>query len=159
MLRPPNPNRSVNGRQLASSLRQMQQSRSRNSALEQLFRLLEDWRAFTLAETNLITCSDWPGLEELQSKKANLQAVIEQAETAWLTLPNVSEAEKSQVKVNLRKIASELVALETHNRELLSEHLAHTDSELKNSSKTISSLRNLQNAYGRSGQSFWQAYS
>jgi hypothetical protein len=137
----------------------MQQSGSGDTKLERLFRLLEDWRVLTRVETDLIGASDWAGLEKAQTKKADLQQAIQEVEAAWLSTENLSDREKLAGKAHLRQIALELLELETRNRESLSVQLALTDQQLKDSSKTISSLRSVQTAYGRGGQSFWQAYS
>jgi hypothetical protein len=137
----------------------MQQSGSGDSALEQLFHLLEDWRSLTHTETSLIRSGEWERLEELQQKKAQLQVLIETSEMAWLNAKTTTTEAKSNGKIKLRETASDLLVLERKNRELLSEQLSRIDSELKSSSKTISSLRNVQHAYAKAGPSFWQAYS
>lgn len=137
----------------------MQPSGTGEDPLQRLFHLLQDWRSLTLTETNLIHAADWQRLEQLQVQKTHLQKLIAESEAAFANSANYSAAEKTKSKARLREITTELVALETQNRALLADHLSRTDAQLKEANRTISSLRGIQNTYGKSHPSFWQAYS
>jgi hypothetical protein len=130
-----------------------------DSSAENLHRLLEDWRALTLAETASIKVGDWNGLEELHAKKLVLQQLIEESEARFSSNESISLEKRSAVKQQLRQVASQLLSLEEKNRTALSEQMAQADTQLKLSNKAISSLRHVQQAYGVSDRSFWQAYS
>jgi hypothetical protein len=137
----------------------MNSNQTNEPSAEQLHRLLEDWRALTFAETVSIRASDWNGLEELHAKKLVLQQLIEDSEAKFSHNENIPLEKRSAVKQQLRQVASQLLALEEKNRTALSEQMAQADTQLKLSNKAISSLRHVQQAYGVSDRSFWQAYS
>ena len=137
----------------------MDSDRERHQALQDLAKVLTEWKDLTLAENEKIVASDWQGLEDLQLRKADLQRLIEKLEVAFSQCQGLSDEKKASARRRLKQIASELLALERKNEAILSERLAEADRQLKNSSKTIQSLRHVQKAYGNSRLSFWQAYS
>ena len=137
----------------------MHSTQTNDSSAEGLHRLLEDWRALTLAEAASIKVGDWNGLEELHAKKLVLQHLIEDSQARFSSNESISLEKRAAVKQQLKQIASQLLALEEKNRTTLSEQMAQADTQLKISNKAISSLRHVQQAYGVSDRSFWQAYS
>ncbi len=124
-----------------------------------LYRLLDDWKELTPAETASIRSSDWPGLEKLHARKLQLQSLIEASESKFFESENVPAERKSSAKKHLRELAAELLALEEKNRKSLADLMAQADTQLKTSNKAIRSLRHVQQAYGAADRSFWQAYS
>ena len=137
----------------------MDSDRERHQGLQDLDKVLTEWKDLTLAENEMIVASDWDGLEDLQLRKANLQRLIEKLEVAFSKNESISDQKKATERRRLKQIASELLALERKNEAILSERLAEADRQLKDSSKSIQSLRHVQKAYGNSRLSFWQAYS
>ncbi|MCF7762508.1 MAG: hypothetical protein K9N62_02430 [Verrucomicrobia bacterium] len=124
-----------------------------------LFQLLEEWRTLTTAESRAIELENWDALHELQSVKNELQASIVAAETTFFQNPALPDDAKEAERQRLKRTTAELMLLEKQNQTVLTTRIAETDLELKESNKTISSLKFIQQAYGKSGNSFWQAYS
>lgn len=127
--------------------------------IQVLHELLAEWRNLTIAETKAIRTDDWSYLQEVQARKASLQQSIQDSEHTVFQSTSISEERKQTVRNHLRGTAAELLALEQSNQEVLTKRIAETDVDLKQSNRAISSLREVQKAYGRSGRSFWQAYS
>ncbi|MBI2949667.1 MAG: hypothetical protein HYY23_18690 [Verrucomicrobia bacterium] len=121
--------------------------------------LLAQWKKLTLTENELIQSNDWNALEQLQSKKSLLQQSIEKLEEEFSQSALIPEERKVQERKRLKQLATELLLLEKKNEAILSERIAEADRELKNSNKTIQSLRHVQKAYGTGKSFFWQAYS
>jgi hypothetical protein len=136
----------------------MPESNQADSSAE-LFRLLEEWRTLTTAEAKAIELEDWDILHELQDVKNKLQASIVASETAFFQNPALPDATKETERNRLKLTTAELMLLEQQNQIVLTRRIAETDLELKESNKAISSLKFIQQAYGKSGSSFWQAYS
>ena len=121
--------------------------------------LLEEWEKLTLAETKAIHTDDWRHLHNVQSRKASLQQSIQDSEHSVFENSSLSDERKQSVRSRLRETAAKLLALEQSNQEVLTKRITETDGDLKQSNRAISGLREVQKAYGRSGRSFWQAYS
>lgn len=121
--------------------------------------LLGEWEKLTLAETQAIHTDDWRYLQEVQAQKASLQQSIQDSEHTVFESSSLSEERKQSIRNGLKETAAELLALEQANQEVLTKRITETDGDLKQSNRAMSSLREVQKAYGRSGRSFWQAYS
>lgn len=137
----------------------MDSFREADELCRELHTLLAQWKKLTLAENELIQSNDWNALEQLQSKKAFLQQSIEKIEEEFSQSALIPEERKVQERKRLKQLATELLLLEKKNEAILSERIAEADRELKNSNKTIQSLRHVQKAYGTGKSFFWQAYS
>jgi hypothetical protein len=137
----------------------MRSAGSADSHLQSLFSLLDEWKSLTLAETESIQAEDWKTLDSLQSRKSSLQPLIEELESKFFSSSEVSPEAKSAQRERLKRFAVELSEMEVGNRDMLSHHISRADKEIKDSNRSISSLRHVQQAYGTSSRSFWQTYS
>lgn len=138
----------------------LKMSASEDGALVRVLQgFLDDWRSLTLAEGKAIQTENWERLKQLQIQKVALQKSIEDSERSLFQSSSLTELQKSEERIRIKEIVNELLALEQKNQDVLTKRMAETDVELKDSNRTISSLRYIQKAYGKGGRSFWQAYS
>lgn len=129
----------------------------RNHGDNDLFVLLDQWKALTIAEGDCIASEDWLRLDELQSQKSASQQAIETAHASLLR--NISPNQRSAVEGRLKNIAKEVLHLESQNHERLTEKLTQTSTELRQLDKATRSMGRVHRAYGTADRSFWQAYS
>lgn len=130
-----------------------------DARVEVLRGFLCDWKRLTLAEAQAIQAEDWDRLQQLQTQKVALQKSIEDSEYSLFQSSFLTKRQKDDERARIKETANELLALEQKNQDALAKRMAETDAELKDSNRTISSLRYIQQAYGKGGRSFWQAYS
>ncbi|HMJ88963.1 MAG TPA: hypothetical protein VK530_04070 [Candidatus Acidoferrum sp.] len=116
-----------------------------NSDLEAL---LEEWRGLTEAESRAISAEDWPQVNDLQRRKAELQPQISRA-TPPGARPNASTT----------TLVRELVSLEMSNNQLLSTRRAMAEREFTEVNRAAGTLRELNRAYGASTAANWSSYS
>jgi len=117
-----------------------------------LLRLIGEWRTLTGQQTEAIQRSDWPGLLRLRDAKERLKELIDAAITA-------SEMNLcAERPPELQLAAEELMRLEQHNHQLLSERSQRTQSQVEQSRTKAQRLRTIHNAYRRARQTRWHSY-
>jgi hypothetical protein len=117
-----------------------------------ILRLLDAWRALAGQQTEAIERSDWPGLLHLSDAKENLKELMDAA----ITTSGMNLSGKRPP--DLQSAVEEVVRLEQHNHQLLSERSRQTQSELEQSRTKAQRLRMIRNAYRRARQTRWHSY-
>ena len=82
------------------------------SARKDIARLLEQWLQLTRDEATAIQSASWPALRDIQSRKAELQKSLSQAEKNWAA-ENPGEPKPFRAEVG------RLISLVARNAELL----------------------------------------
>jgi hypothetical protein len=88
------------------------------SAPADMARLLQQWRQMTRAETEAIHTDAWPKLQEIQSRKTQLQTSLNEALANWRAQQS-SEYRTGVVDLPFRAEISRLIAMEGHNAQLV----------------------------------------
>ena len=137
----------------------MQPTNDLEPALDNLSRLLEEWKKLTEAEKESIGRQDWSLLEHLQSKKVVFQRLIGESERSLFESDSLCPERKAVAKRHFRQLTNELLRLEEANLDFITQKLAIADGQRKLFEKTIRGLKHVQQAYGAGTRSFWHAYS
>ena len=126
---------------------------------DQVMELLTEWRRLTERETCAILAADWKSLAAQQGRKGELmQAIIEVKELARSAGAGNTTSTGTEGG-SLQSIVSDLVTLETRNRDLLSTCRENARDELQNSRGVARTLHGVRRAYGRGSQQQWHSYS
>jgi hypothetical protein len=126
---------------------------------DDLLRLLAGWRELTEREGEAIARADWPAVTRQQDLKAELRLRLTPAFAALQSaIPETADAAGKQDGA-LDLVVSELVALETRNRDLLRSRRTARKAELDRVNATVANLRQLRRAYDQGPSSLWQSYS
>jgi hypothetical protein len=117
-----------------------------------LLHLIGAWRALAGQQTEAIERSDWPGLLHLSDAKDKLKELMDAA----IATSGMNPYGKRPPE--LQSAVEELMRLEQHNHQLLSERGRQTQSELEQSRTKAQRLRMIRNAYRRARQTRWHSY-
>jgi hypothetical protein len=122
-------------------------------AAAELTRALHDWGRLTDLENQAILNDNWPGLAELQARKAELQPAIEHA------LGILRTAAASNVQCRFGAAFGELTALEKRNADLLAARRERCRAETQRAAGSLRDLQGVRRVYGSADRPFWHTYS
>ena len=125
----------------------------------ELMRLLSDWRRLTEGEGRAIANGDWTGVADHQARKTKLQDDITRVLELCRREPATRECSAAEDEQHLQPLVRELMALESHNRDLLVARRQVRQAESQRLAQTVRDLHNMRRAYGASRGPFWQSYS
>ncbi len=129
------------------------------NAAADLLRLLTEWRQLTEREGEAISRDDWACVTRQQELKAELRQRLTPAFAAVRSSRPRSAAGPGDEDCLFDSIISELVALETRNRDRLRARREVRQADLERLNATVANLRELRRAYGSGPSSLWQSYS
>ena len=122
-----------------------------------LMSVLAEWRRLTEREAQAILNDDWKNVAEQQQRKAQLREAIDRArESAGAARPT-NERDGGEDK--LKAVVTELVALETRNRDVLSAKRQGWQAELERVNGAVRNLRGVRRTYGGIQSHRWHSYS
>ena len=122
-----------------------------------LMSVLAEWRRLTEREAQAILNDDWKNVAEQQQRKAQLREAIDRArESAGAARPT-NERDGGEDK--LKAVVTELVALETRNRDVLSAKRQGWQAELERVNGAVRNLRGVRRTYGGVHSHRWHSYS
>jgi len=128
-------------------------------ATADLMGILAEWRRLTEREAQAILNDDWKNVAEQQHLKLQLREEISRARelagAAWPTSETAGGGQENK----LQAIVSELVALETRNRDVLNTKCQGRRAELDRVNETVRNLRGVRRTYGASPSHRWHSYS
>jgi hypothetical protein len=126
------------------------------NAREDIAHLLEEWRTLTQAEGVAIRSAEWPKVQEIQSRKVELQKSLNAAEANWA-------AENPEAKTAAKPFRAEvgrLISLEARNAELLAAQLRRARMDQEKLEQAGRNLRKIKSSYTRRmSLTAWQCYS
>ena len=129
------------------------------NATADLMRLFTEWHRLTERESWAILGDDWKSVAEQQEKKQRLRLEMTRAldlvRAAQPVRGNLSREDQQKFD----SVVSELVALETRNRDLLSAKSQSKQAELQRLNETARNLQGVRRAYGAASPHRWQSYS
>ncbi|MDX1951815.1 MAG: hypothetical protein SFY81_06500 [Verrucomicrobiota bacterium] len=124
-----------------------------------IFKLYEEWRTLTEAETSAIMASNWAQVKQCQAAKQRLQEVIvrttEEANLQW----KHAGADLKQVEHKLRCVINELICMEMKNAEFLESRKAEVQNELASLDQSRRNLDKIQQSYSSAPRPMWQSFS
>lgn len=128
-------------------------------ARDHLFRLYEQWRRLSLAESEGIKRADWAEVARCQNAKHALQERI-------IIATDVLKAEQlalcrdpRETESAIRAVVSRLMELERQNSLHLTQQRTRAEAEQASMDKSSRNLRQFSRAYGRAQVTGWQNYS
>ena len=122
-----------------------------------LMSVLAEWRRLTEREAQAILNDDWKNVAEQQQRKAQLREAIDRArESAGAARPT-NERDGGEDK--LKAVVTELVALETRNRDVINAKRQGCQAELDRVNETVRNLRGVRRTYGGFHSHRWHSYS
>jgi hypothetical protein len=124
-----------------------------------LMGILAEWRRLTEREGQAILSDDWKAVAEQQQRKLQLREDISRARELAGSAPATNETVGGGDKVKLNAIVSELVALETRNRDALNIKCQGRQAELARVNETVRNLRGVRQTYGGAHSHRWHSYS
>ena len=122
-------------------------------------RALAEWRRLTELEGEAIVGDNWHRVAEQQSRKAQLQAEIGRALALVRATPSPQAHVLETVERKFSSTASELMALERHNADLLASKRQRRQAESERLALTLRDLQGVRRVYGSSRGPHWQSYS
>jgi hypothetical protein len=128
-------------------------------AVEQLLRLLGEWRRLTEREGGAILAEDWLALSRHQAAKAQLCQDITLALSGVPAGRRGSAVGDTPPAESISSLATELMALETRHRDLLRAKRQSTQAELDRVSQSTRHLQGVRRAYSPACRHLWQSYS
>jgi len=121
--------------------------------------ILAEWRRLTEREAQAILSDDWKSVAEQQQRKARLREELTRVRELAGTAPTTGEPDDGGDEDELKAVATELVALETRNREVLSAKRQARQAELQRVNEAVRNLRGVRRAYGSIHSHRWYSYS
>jgi Tfp pilus assembly protein PilV len=128
-------------------------------AAADLMSVLAEWRKLTERETQAILNDDWENVAEQQQRKAQLREAINRAREWAGAARATGERSGSGWEDKLKAVVTELVALETRNRDVLSAKRQGWQAELERVNVTVRNLRGVRRTYGGVHSHRWHSYS
>jgi hypothetical protein len=128
-------------------------------AATDLMGILAEWRKLTEREAQAILCNDWKNVAEQQQRKAQLREPISRARELAAAARATSERAGSGVEDKLNGVVTELVALETRNRDVLNAKRLGWQAELERVNEAVRNLRGVRRTYGGAHSHRWHSYS
>jgi hypothetical protein len=129
------------------------------NAAAELTRLLAEWRRLTELAWQAILDEHWPELARHQREKALLRPRIDNALERIRAARPAPQTNGDAVVAPFRAAASELIALERRNGDLLRAKCRSKREELQAVNQTIRNLQGVRRAYGSLNAHLWQSYS
>jgi len=124
-----------------------------------LMSVLAEWRRLTEREAQAILSDDWKKIAEQQQRKAQLREAITRAHELADAAPATRERAGGARESALHAAVTELVALETRNREVLSAKRLGLQAELERVNEAVRNLRGVRRTYGGAHSHRWHSYS
>jgi len=122
-----------------------------------LMSVLAEWRRLTEREAQAILNDDWKNVAEQQQRKAQLREAIDRARESGGAARPTNERDGGEDK--LKAVVTELVALETRNRDVLSAKRQGWQAELERVNGAVRNLRGVRRTYGGVHSHRWHSYS
>jgi hypothetical protein len=124
-----------------------------------LLSVLAEWRNLTEREAQAILNDDWKKVAEQQQRKLQLREEISRARELAGAARTTSDTAGGGDEDKLNAIVSELVALETRNRDALQTKRQSRQAELARVNETVRNLHGVRRAYGGNHSHRWHSYS
>ncbi len=114
-----------------------------------MLQFLEDWRRWTIEESQAILAQDWPRVRQCQHAKEIMQPLA----------PPPGKDEGHPPAEDLCHIVRELLAMEERNRDWLATRQADLAAKRCELEQGVRNLHRVRGSYVRSRQPSWQSYS
>jgi len=124
-----------------------------------LMSILAEWRRLTEREAQAILNDDWKNVAEQQRRKAQLREPITRARELARGTQATNERAGGGGEDKLKVVVTELVALETRNRDVLNAKRQGWQAELDRVNEAVRNLRGVRRTYGGIQSHRWHSYS
>lgn len=124
-----------------------------------LLNVLAEWRRLTEREAQAILSDDWKNVAEQQQRKVQLREKINRARELVDPARVTGETAGDGDEGTLNAVVTELVALETRNRDVLSVKRQGWQAEFERVNEVVRNLRSVRRTYGGSHSHRWHSYS
>ena len=124
-----------------------------------LMSVLAEWRRLTEREAQAILIGDWKNVAEQQERKAQLREPITRARELAGAAQATNEKAGGGGEDKLKAFVTELVALETRNRDVINAKRQGCQAELDRVNETVRNLRGVRRTYGGFHSHRWHSYS
>jgi hypothetical protein len=129
------------------------------NAAADVLRMLAEWRTLTEREGDGISRGDWASVARTQELKAELRERLTPLFADIRTRDSQIPADGSREECMFDLLISELIGLETRNRDRLRARREDRKAERDRLNATVAGLRDLRRAYGGRATSHWQSFS
>jgi len=124
-----------------------------------LMSVLAEWRRLTEHEAQAILNDDWKSVAEQQHCKLQLREQINRARELAGARRTTSKTVGGEAEDKLKAVVTELVALETRNRDVLNAKRQGRQAECERVNETVRNLRDVRRTYGGVQSHRWHSYS
>jgi hypothetical protein len=126
------------------------------SAEQDIARLLGEWRELTRAEGVAIQSANWNTVQEIQSRKSDLQKSLATAEANWVAENSANQSAPKPFRAEVAR----LISLEARNADLLAAQMRRARAQQETLKQAWRNLRKIQRSYvAKSAPTAWQCYS
>jgi hypothetical protein len=124
-----------------------------------LMSVLAEWRRLTEREAQAILNDDWKSVAEQQQHKLQLHEQITRARELAGAARTTGTMGGGGSEDKLKEVVTELVALETRNRDVLNAKRQSRQAECARVNETVRNLRGVRRTYGGIQSHRWDSYS